>query len=133
MAFSNNLYKLRKQKGLSQDELGSKLNVSRQTVSKWELGQTTPELEKLIGISDFFDVSIDKLVMDAAESVADEVENNNVQSENTLKKYIRNIDKKKLKNNVQKSLKIFINILLIIFAVDIISMIIYFCISGVPN
>lgn len=133
MAFSNKLYELRKQKGLSQDELGSKLNVSRQTVSKWELGETTPELEKLIGISDFFGISIDKLVMDTAESVAAEVENNNVQSENALKKYMRNIDKKKLKNNVKKGLKIFIIILLIIFAVDIISMIIYFCINGVPN
>lgn len=45
MAFSNKLYSLRKQKGLSQDELCSKLNVSRQTISKWELGETTPELE----------------------------------------------------------------------------------------
>lgn len=64
MAFSNKLYSLRKQKGLSQDELGSKLNVSRQTISKWELGETTPELEKLIALGDFFEISLDELVMD---------------------------------------------------------------------
>lgn len=47
MNFGQNLLYLRKAKGLSQDELGSKLNVSRQTISKWELGETTPEMDKL--------------------------------------------------------------------------------------
>ncbi|WIV12487.1 helix-turn-helix transcriptional regulator [Proteiniborus sp. MB09-C3] len=42
MAFNNKLYSLRKQRGLSQDDLGGKLNVSRQTISKWELSETTP-------------------------------------------------------------------------------------------
>lgn len=38
MEFNNRLYNLRKQKGFSQEELASKLNVSRQTISKWEIG-----------------------------------------------------------------------------------------------
>ena len=63
MDFNNRLYQLRKQKGLSQEELANRLNVSRQTVSKWEVGDSTPDMEKLIAISDLFDVSLDKLVM----------------------------------------------------------------------
>ena len=46
MKFNEKLINLRKQKGLSQEELGYKLNVTRQTVSKWELGETTPEINK---------------------------------------------------------------------------------------
>lgn len=62
MAFKENLIQLRKQHGLSQEKLGEQLNVSRQTISKWELGATTPELEKLISLSQLFQVSIDTLV-----------------------------------------------------------------------
>ena len=56
MEFNNKLYELRKQKGLSQEELASRLNVSRQTVSKWEIGDSTPDMEKLIAISDLFNI-----------------------------------------------------------------------------
>ena len=63
MEFNHKLYELRKQKGLSQEELANKLNVSRQTVSKWELGDSTPDMEKLIGLSDLFDISLDELVL----------------------------------------------------------------------
>lgn len=60
MEFNNKLYNLRKQKGFSQEELANRLNVSRQTVSKWELGDSTPDMEKLIAISDLFEVSLDE-------------------------------------------------------------------------
>ena len=62
MEFYENLNRLRKEKGWSQEELGNRLNVSRQTVSKWELGSTTPELNKLMELSRIFQVSIDELV-----------------------------------------------------------------------
>lgn len=62
MQFHENLMRLRKQNGLSQEELGNQLDVSRQTVSKWELGQTTPEMDKLMALSELFGVSIDCLV-----------------------------------------------------------------------
>ena len=61
MSFSENLYKLRKQQGLSQEDLAEKIDVSRQTISKWEMGQTTPEMDKLILLSNLFNVSIDEL------------------------------------------------------------------------
>ena len=55
-AFSERLIKLRKQKGLSQEQLGAAVGVTRQTVSKWELGDTTPELGKLVQLSDYFQI-----------------------------------------------------------------------------
>ena len=63
MEFNNKLYELRKQKGFSQEELANRLNVSRQTVSKWEVGDSTPDMEKLIAISDLFGISLDELVL----------------------------------------------------------------------
>lgn len=62
MSFNNNLIKLRKQKGLSQEELGNEINVARQTISKWELGETTPELDKLKELSKLFEISVDELI-----------------------------------------------------------------------
>ena len=66
MEFNNKLYELRKQKGLSQEELANRLNVSRQTVSKWEVGESSPDMEKLVAISELFDISLDELVLDKA-------------------------------------------------------------------
>lgn len=66
MTFNEKLIKLRKASGLSQEELGNKLNVARQTVSKWELGETTPEMDKLEELSNLFEVSIDELVKDSS-------------------------------------------------------------------
>lgn len=58
----NHLQELRKQKGLSQEQVAQEFNVSRQTISKWELGETTPDLQKLTMISQFYHVSIDYLL-----------------------------------------------------------------------
>ena len=62
MNFSEKLYELRKKEGLSQEELAEKVNVSRQTISKWEMGQSSPEMEKLVNLSKIFDISLDELV-----------------------------------------------------------------------
>jgi len=48
MNFNEKLITLRKTKGLSQDELGAQLQVSRQTISKWELGQSYPDFQRLV-------------------------------------------------------------------------------------
>lgn len=61
MEFSDQLMELRKQKGWSQEQLGEKIGVTRQTVSKWETGDTTPEMAKLIELSNLFKLSIDQL------------------------------------------------------------------------
>ena len=62
MNFAEHLMALRRQRGWSQEELGSQIGVTRQTVSKWEMSQSTPELEKLVELSRLFGMSIDRLV-----------------------------------------------------------------------
>lgn len=64
MKFEEKLIKLRKEKILSQEELAEKLNVTRQTISKWELGQSKPDMDKLVEMSKFFEVPIDNLTND---------------------------------------------------------------------
>lgn len=56
------LYNLRAKKGLSQDELAEKVFVTRQAVSRWETGETTPNVETLKLLSKFYDVSINTLL-----------------------------------------------------------------------
>ena len=65
MKFQYELQRLRKQAGMSQEELGERLGVSRQTISKWENGTSYPDMLNLMTISGFFSVSVDSLVTDA--------------------------------------------------------------------
>lgn len=62
MNFGEKLYKLRKEKGFSQEALAEKLNTTRQAVSKWENNQGFPETEKLLMLGNIFGVSIDHLL-----------------------------------------------------------------------
>ncbi len=64
MIFADKLIYLRKKSGWSQEELAEQINVSRQSVSKWEGAQSIPELEKIIKLSELFDVSTDYLLKD---------------------------------------------------------------------
>ena len=64
MKFNEKLLSIRKKKGLSQEELGMELQVSRQTISKWESGQSYPDFQKLVLLSDYFDMTLDELVKD---------------------------------------------------------------------
>lgn len=68
MSFQEQLQTLRKARGLSQEKLAEIMGVSRQAVAKWEVGQSYPDIARLISISDFFNVSIDKLVNDYEEN-----------------------------------------------------------------
>ena len=67
MKLGEKILNYRKKLGLSQEELGDKVGVSRQTVSKWEIGQTIPELEKMILLAKEFETTIDELVKDEKE------------------------------------------------------------------
>ena len=62
MNISDRIQHLRKAKGLSQEDLADKIGVSRQSVSKWESEQSAPDIEKIILMSDFFDVTTDFLL-----------------------------------------------------------------------
>ncbi len=65
MTFAEKLYYLRTENGYSQETLAETLNVSRQSISKWELGTSLPETEKIIAIGELFGVSLDSLLRDS--------------------------------------------------------------------
>ena len=62
MNIADRIQYLRKSKGLSQEELAEKVGVSRQAVSKWESEQSTPDIEKIIVMSEFFEVTTDYIL-----------------------------------------------------------------------
>ncbi|WP_270627980.1 helix-turn-helix domain-containing protein [Mediterraneibacter gnavus] len=62
MKFNEKLLEIRKKQGLSQEELGMELQVSRQTISKWESGQSYPDFQWLVMLSDYFNMTLDELV-----------------------------------------------------------------------
>ena len=62
MEIGNKIMELRKKNGLSQEELAEKVGVARQTISKWELGETSPDLKQSKELSRIFKVSLDELV-----------------------------------------------------------------------
>lgn len=67
MTFSEKLTALRRKQGFSQEQLAIRLDVTRQSVSKWESGQAQPEIAKLVALSELFEVSVDYLVKDYLE------------------------------------------------------------------
>ena len=69
MILADKIIYLRKKNGWSQEELAEMLNVSRQSVSKWESSGTTPELNRIIEMSKIFSVSVDYLIKDEIEEV----------------------------------------------------------------
>lgn len=69
MKFNEKLKELRKKKGLTQEELASELNVSRQAVTKWETGEGVPDIENLKNIGIFFHVSVDYLIDNKTEQI----------------------------------------------------------------
>jgi len=73
MEFHDRLYEIRKKAGMTQSDLAEKLDVSRQAVSRWEMGTAKPEFENLIAISNIFDVSIDYLLKGDVVSADDYV------------------------------------------------------------
>jgi len=64
MTLGEKIYELRTQHNLSQGDLANELNVSRQSISKWENGNSTPDLEKIIKLAEIFNVSLNELIKD---------------------------------------------------------------------
>ena len=60
--FGENLKTLRKNKGITQEELAARLNVVRQTISKWEKGQSVPDAEMLVRLAEIFEVPVSQLL-----------------------------------------------------------------------
>ena len=69
MKLGEKILELRKKNGLSQEQLGEKLEVTRQTISNWELGETSPNPEQLVFLSKIFNISIDDLLNNDVKNV----------------------------------------------------------------
>ena len=67
MTLAEKILELRTAQNLSQGDLAERLEVSRQSVSKWETGQSVPDLDKIIRLADLFGVSVDELVRESAK------------------------------------------------------------------
>ena len=93
MELNERLYELRKNNNWSQEELAEKLDVSRQTISKWESNKAIPELEKLIKLSEIYNITLDELVKDeVAENILNENSNEKLKKiKSFLKKHWKKI------------------------------------------
>ena len=76
MTVGERLLNLRKEKNLSQEELANILDVSRQTVSKWETDQSTPDFDKIVPLCDYFGITTDELLTGRKNIVEANVEDN---------------------------------------------------------
>lgn len=79
MNIGEKLYELRKEKNLSQEEVADRLNVTRQTVSKWETNQSTPDFDKIVPLCELFEISTEELLT-GKKSEQESVEENNIQN-----------------------------------------------------
>lgn len=95
MTLPERLIKLRKAAGLSQEEVADRLELTRQTVSKWETGQSSPDLDKVLPLCNLYNVTPDELLHDGGSEEADEVkaQENAARAEELLEK---SVAKKKL-------------------------------------
>lgn len=85
MNLGEKLFELRKSKNLSQEEVAEKLNVTRQTVSKWETNQSTPDFDKIIPLCDLFEISTDELLRGKKpEEVNEEKQEENAEPEKVM-------------------------------------------------
>ena len=126
MTIADRIQSLRKSKGMSQEELADAVGVSRQAVSKWESEQATPDLDKVVIMSDIFEVTTDYLLKGIGPVKTDD-----------HKTMADVIDQKVLTKKNGKRAKTIIKWVLIGFGIllgiDFISMLIYFLINGFPT
>ncbi len=86
MDIGKKILELRKEKNFSQEELAEKIDVTRQTISKWELGETSPDISQAKKLSNIFNVSLDELVNnDTKDIIMEKVSN----TENNSKKILK--------------------------------------------
>lgn len=94
MDLGENLYNLRKKKNLSQEEVAEKLNVTRQTISKWETGESKPDFDKIIPICNLYDITSDELLKGEITEPIEKEENKEI-IDTDEKNYNNKITKKR--------------------------------------
>lgn len=130
MTLGEKITKQRKELNYTQEQLANILNVSRQTISKWELDIAYPKTDKLIDICKIFNCSMNYLLK---EEVTTKSDSQTSCFTKKVKEFYRKIMTDKNKIRVKKALKLLGIIFAAILVIDIISMILYFCIFGTPN
>jgi len=83
MNLSERLLSLRKAKHLSQEEVAEKLNVSRQTISKWETDQSVPDFDKIVPLCELYEITADELL--TGKKQAENISDDNINSKEQLK------------------------------------------------
>lgn len=114
MEFSEKLFTLRKANDLTQEQLAEQLEVSRQSISKWESGQTIPELEKIVALSAIFNVTTDYLLKSS------EIDSLSVKTEILEKQQQTMLVQVKKQQNVFRCILLSCAVYLIFFAVYLI-------------
>ena len=117
----DNLKTLRKNKGLSQEELSIKLNVVRQTISKWETGLSVPDAEMLVTISELFETPVSEILGENIEKK--EKDDLKVISEKleVINEQLSNYQKEKRKKKIQALIIIDISIILLFILLAILN------------
>ncbi len=100
MRVGDEIFKIRKEKGMTQEEFSKLFNVTRQTVSNWENKKSYPDLQTLVNISDKFDISLDVLLKGDNEIV---------------KNYSERIKQSKILKNIIKCIGVIVILLLVLF------------------
>ena len=111
MDLGHKILQLRKNSNLSQEQLAEKMNVTRQTISKWELNETTPDIRQAKEISKLFKTSLDELTNNDIKDIFVEKVSNT----------------EKMAGLVLKEIKLLGIIFLVILVIDIISLVLFFC------
>ena len=94
MIIGNKINQLRKLSGMTQEQLAEKLNISRQTLSKWEAGITMPDLESVLTISRMFQVPLDDLLLEEETPMEKQTEKITLEDLVKINLHNRNIDRK---------------------------------------
>ena len=119
MTFGERLYELRKKKNVSQEELAELLDVSRQSISKWENDKAYPEMTRLLFMSEYFDVSLDYLMRGVEDSENNEKTIASYKAQNMLmfwNSFISNLSDKQ-----RKLLMVLYVLLICVFVATIVS------------
>ncbi len=120
MILADKIIELRKRAGMSQEELAEKLGVSRQSVSKWEGAQSTPDLNRVLQLSEIFGVSTDTLLKDTEEIPAagsDVSQGASVETEPPLRRVSMEEANEFLEENRQRSMRTSLGVALCILSV----------------
>lgn len=119
---ANRLQQLRKTNGYSQEVLAEKLSVSRQSVSKWERAEASPEIDNLMGLAKIYDITIDELLDTSNDKVLEKADINDKDLKGKLKSLLSKANDFGIYPNAAKKLLLFPFPIIIVFVYLALSM-----------